>query len=130
MALTKGECSAITIMRCFLELRLQSEAFSRTKRLFLPMLVCMISVGFNRVVGYYPDWGTESAGLSELHFYSVVLRADLDNDNDVDILDLQMLVNNWLGEGDILEGDFNRDGQIDMLDLAILGEDWLTSLQE
>jgi hypothetical protein len=79
---------------------------------------------------YKGGWGTESAGLSELQFYSMALRADLDNDNDVDILDLQVLVNNWLGEGDNLKGDFNGDGQIDMLDLAILGEEWLTSLQE
>ena len=79
-----------------------------------------------------PTWyyGDQRAGLSELQFYSVALRADIDNDNDVDILDLQVLVDNWLGKGDNLEGDFNGDGQIDMLDLAILGEDWLTSLQE
>ncbi len=79
---------------------------------------------------YKGSWGTESAGLSELQFYSVALRADIDNDNDVDIVDLQRLVSNWLDAGDNLEGDFNGDGQIDMLDLGILGEDWLKSLQE
>lgn len=72
--------------------------------------------------GYYGD---QRAGLSELQFYSVGLRADLDDDSDVDMFDLQILVDDWLGHGESIGADFNDDGEVDIVDLSILAAEWL-----
>ena len=69
------------------------------------------------------------AGLSELQFYSVGLRADMDDDNDVDIFDLRMFADNWLGAGHYLKADANRDGEVNIIDLGIFDEEWLLGIE-
>lgn len=69
------------------------------------------------------------AGLSELQFYRVALRADLDDDDDVDVFDLGILADDWLGAGEGLGGDANRDGEVDMADLGIFDEEWLLGVE-
>ncbi len=74
---------------------------------------------------YKAGWGTESAGLSELQFYSVGLRADLDDDNDVDLFDLHILADDWLRQDESIRADFNADGEVDIVDLSIMAAEWL-----
>ncbi len=78
---------------------------------------------------YKGGWGTESAGLSELQFYSVGLTADLDDDNDVDMFDLQILAGDWLGHGESIRADFNADGEVDIVDLSILAAEWQIGIE-
>jgi hypothetical protein len=49
---------------------------------------------------------------------------DLNTDGHVDLLDLQMLTQNWLKQGTGLTGDLNTSGKVDFTDFAILGENW------
>ncbi len=69
-------------------------------------------------------WGTAAAGLSELQFYSVGLRGDLDRDADVDPDDLWILSDNWLGDPDTVV-DINGDGRVGIVELSILAGEWL-----
>jgi hypothetical protein len=77
-----------------------------------------------------PTWyyGDQRAGLSELQFYSVGLRADLDGDNDVDVFDLRIFADNWLGMGEIIEGDVNGDGKVNIVDFSVFAEEWLLGI--
>ena len=73
-------------------------------------------------------YGDLRAGLSELQFYSVGLRADLDDDNDVDMFDLRIFADNWLGAGQYLKADVNRDGEVNIVDLSVFDEEWLLGI--
>ena len=77
-----------------------------------------------------PTWyyGDQRAGLSELQFYTVALRADLDDDNDVDVFDLRILADDWLATGESILADFNADGVVDIEDLSILASEWLIGI--
>ncbi|MHC4751274.1 MAG: glycosyl hydrolase family 18 protein [Planctomycetota bacterium] len=77
-----------------------------------------------------PTWyyGDQRAGLSELQFYSVGLRADLDGDKDVDVFDLSIFADNWLWAGEIIEGDVNGDGKVNIVDFSIFAEEWLLGI--
>ena len=77
---------------------------------------------------YKGSWGTESAGLSELQFYSVGLRADLDDDNDVDLFDLRIFADNWLATGENIDGDVDADGKVNIVDLSVLAAEWLLGI--
>ncbi len=47
-------------------------------------------------------------------------RCDINSDNRIDILDVQGVINQILGDSDQSNGDINRDGNIDILDLQLL----------
>ena len=74
-------------------------------------------------------YGDLRAGLSELMFFCVGLRADLDDDNDVDVFDLQIMADNWLREGQSIRADFNADGEVDIVDLNIMAAEWLIGVE-
>ncbi len=70
--------------------------------------------------GYWIDeiLAETSSGAASL------LGADFNNDGAVDLLDLDILGQNWQMTGDALAGDANADGVVDLLDLDILGSQW------
>jgi len=53
-------------------------------------------------------------------------RSDLDGNEAVDVLDLLIVIQNWMScsGGSCPPGDINESGQIDILDLLYLMEDW------
>ena len=53
-------------------------------------------------------------------------RSDLDGNMAVDVLDLLLVIQNWMScsGGTCPPGDINESGQIDILDLLYLLEDW------
>lgn len=65
--------------------------------------------------------GTPQASMSTS---SVGNKADFNNDDDVDYIDLARLADKWLIEEILLAEDLNRDGKVDFLDFAIFVEDW------
>jgi hypothetical protein len=60
-----------------------------------------------------------------------VLAADANRDRTVDLRDLYILSQNWLGTGKTFsQGDFNYDGVVNKLDLTILAQAWQVKLEE
>ena len=49
---------------------------------------------------------------------------DLNADGRVDLLDLQLLTQDWLKQQSGLPADLNGDGKVDFGDFGILGENW------
>ena len=54
---------------------------------------------------------------------AAAVTGDLNGDAYVDIADLEIFANNWLGSG---PGDFNSDGDVDFSDFALLAGNWLS----
>jgi len=74
---------------------------------------------------YRASWAAHHAGLSEVQFFRVGLRGDLDLDQDVDLIDLEILLDNWLETGDNVTGDINFDGVVNIFDWNIFAQEWL-----
>ncbi len=55
------------------------------------------------------------------------LEADFNGDGTVDLLDLDVLGQNWQMAGTQSTGDANGDGTVDLLDLDLLGQQWQQS---
>jgi len=53
------------------------------------------------------------------------ILADLDNDIIVDVNDLGIFCDYWLGSGECVPADLDRSGLVDFLDYALLGDQWL-----
>lgn len=75
-----------------------------------------------------------TAYIDNLRFVDVALAADIDENRQVDILDLQILAGNWLGVGcqhlDNCDGaDINIDNYVNLLDFALLTENWLIGVE-
>lgn len=60
-----------------------------------------------------------------------VLAADANRDRKVDVNDLYILSQHWLGTGKTFsQGDFNYDGMVDQKDLGIMAQRWQAYLAE
>lgn len=66
--------------------------------------------------------GTPQASMSPNHVGNI---ADLDHDDEVDVLDLELLSKDWLYNKYLLDTDLNRDGIVDIADFAEFGQQWL-----
>ncbi|MFC1783872.1 dockerin type I domain-containing protein, partial [Planctomycetota bacterium] len=66
--------------------------------------------------------GTAEAGMPP---HDWALRADLTNDGIVNLEDFAHQANDWLKTESEQPGDLNRDGTLDILDLALLMQEWL-----
>ncbi|MCP4707547.1 MAG: hypothetical protein GY869_02890 [Planctomycetes bacterium] len=71
------------------------------------------------------SWAAHHAGLSEVQFFRVGLRGDLDLDQDVDLFDLNILLDNYLATGNNIAGDLNFDGIVNIIDLNKFAQEWL-----
>jgi hypothetical protein len=79
----------------------------------------------------YQQYGTGAAGqaavAAELQNIFNTGLGDANLDHKVDLLDLQILLNNWQRSGSGVgwaQGDFNGDGVVDFADFQILLDDW------
>ena len=70
-----------------------------------------------------------TAGLSEVQVFRVRLLSDLDGDGHVNLVDLKMLADNLLDEGDIT-GEISGDGRVSLFDLSIFAGQWLENTVE
>jgi parallel beta-helix repeat protein len=66
--------------------------------------------------------GTDTASKSPANWSSI---ADLTNDNRVDVGDLELLAQYWLGNEANLPADLNRNQLVDLADFAIFADNWL-----
>ncbi len=72
-----------------------------------------------------PDMTQEEMFFSNNSFDKLlVVSADLDGSEIVDSLDLLIMADNWLSEGQWLIADINEDGIVDLQDFIILAEVW------
>ncbi|KPK74626.1 MAG: hypothetical protein AMJ79_13595 [Phycisphaerae bacterium SM23_30] len=67
--------------------------------------------------------GTAQASIAPIGWS---LRADLNNDGTVNLLDYAHQLQDWYKKESALPGDLNRDGSVAFLDLYLLILDWLT----
>lgn len=71
--------------------------------------------------------GNPFAGDVDVNFF--ILGGDANRDRKVDVNDLVVLANNWLGSGKTFgQGDFNYDGVVNQIDLGILATRWQQNL--
>ncbi|MBN1765783.1 MAG: DUF3160 domain-containing protein [Sedimentisphaerales bacterium] len=66
--------------------------------------------------------GTAQASKSPLRWQ---MLADINNDDQVGIIDLFVLVQNWLVNFDLIPPDFDRNDLVDLTDLGRMSQDWL-----
>jgi hypothetical protein len=66
--------------------------------------------------------GTPQASMSANPVGNI---ADLDHDDTVDILDLELLSEDWLYCEYLLDTDLNRNGKVDITDFSIFTQQWL-----
>lgn len=66
---------------------------------------------------------------SEYSFTFFVLAGDANHDRIVDVNDLMILSDNWMGSGKTFaQGDFNYDGLVNQTDLGIMAQHWQQQL--
>ena len=94
-----------------------------------------ITHNFGRLaIALFGQFGQMAAGnpLSAAYFFDFfVLAADANRDRTVDVRDLYILSQNWLGSGKTFsQGDFNYDTLVNKLDLTIIAQVWQVTLAE
>ncbi len=70
-------------------------------------------------------FGSDRVVLSD--FLTALLSADFNQDGSVNLLDLDILGQNWQQAGTSGTGDANGDGLVNLLDLDLLGQQWGSS---
>ncbi len=64
--------------------------------------------------------------FSALFQTGLAIPGDANNDGAVNLIDLDILGQNWMQNAGGAGGDFNGDGIVNLIDLDILGQNWLT----